>query len=108
MEQNSLEVVEVLVTGGANLDCVDFHGTSACHLACKEGKIEAVRPLCLGGFEHFFNPILGRLPKVPFKVFELSNCEIRLCTAIIIIRQEMQSGSNLTSADIIFSKPFVI
>uniref|UniRef100_A0A0N4W5Y4 ANK_REP_REGION domain-containing protein n=1 Tax=Haemonchus placei TaxID=6290 RepID=A0A0N4W5Y4_HAEPC len=42
MEQDSFEVVEVLVTGGANLDCVDFHGTSACHLACKEGRIDAV------------------------------------------------------------------
>ncbi|KAK6048498.1 ankyrin repeat protein [Cooperia oncophora] len=45
MEQDSFEVVEVLVNGGANLDCVDYHGTSACHLACKEEKIDAVRLL---------------------------------------------------------------
>ncbi|KIH65323.1 ankyrin repeat protein [Ancylostoma duodenale] len=43
MEQNSIELVEVLIAGGANVDCVDFQGTSACHLACKEGKIDAVR-----------------------------------------------------------------
>ncbi|VDO89905.1 unnamed protein product [Heligmosomoides polygyrus] len=62
MEQNSLEVVEVLVTGGANLDCVDFHGTSACHLACKEGKIEAFELLMIHRADAFCVDKAGKTP----------------------------------------------
>ena len=42
MEQNSTEIASILLRHGANADCVDFAGTSACHIACQEGILEAV------------------------------------------------------------------
>nr|CDJ80101.1 Ankyrin domain containing protein [Haemonchus contortus] len=62
MEQDSFEVVEVLVTGGANLDCVDFHGTSACHLACKEGRIDALELMMIHRADPFCVDKAGKTP----------------------------------------------
>lgn len=42
MEQNSTEIASILLQHGANVDCVDFAGTSACHIACQEGITDAV------------------------------------------------------------------
>ncbi|KAL6722606.1 hypothetical protein Aduo_017716 [Ancylostoma duodenale] len=62
MEQNSIELVEVLIAGGANVDCVDFQGTSACHLACKEGKIDAFELLMIHRADAFCMDKLGKTP----------------------------------------------
>ncbi|VDL71942.1 unnamed protein product [Nippostrongylus brasiliensis] len=62
MEQNSFEVVEALVNGGANLDCVDYHGTSACHLACREGKIDALELLMAHRADAFCVDKAGKTP----------------------------------------------
>ncbi|PIO70343.1 variant SH3 domain protein [Teladorsagia circumcincta] len=62
MEQDSFEIVEVLVNGGANLDCVDFHGTSACHLACKEGKIDALELMMIHRADPFCVDKAGKTP----------------------------------------------
>ncbi|KAJ1370596.1 hypothetical protein KIN20_032363 [Parelaphostrongylus tenuis] len=62
MEQDSLDVVRVLLSAGANLDCVDIHGNSACHLACKEGRIDAFELLMLHQADVFCVDNAGKTP----------------------------------------------
>ncbi|VDM61063.1 unnamed protein product [Angiostrongylus costaricensis] len=62
MEQDSFDVVKVLVTAGANLDCVDIHGISGCHLACKEGRINAFELLMLHQADVFCIDNAGKTP----------------------------------------------
>ncbi|KJH41312.1 ankyrin repeat protein [Dictyocaulus viviparus] len=62
MEQNSFEVVKILVTAGANLDCVDIYGTTASHLACKEGRIDVFELLLQNGADAFCVDKTGKTP----------------------------------------------